>query len=87
MVPKQTERPINGFSVMEILVAASILGVVLVSIWSIFIFSTTQIAVARARTVANNIAKYNVMKANYGAIMKTLQGQLNTLVSNEYNCP
>lgn len=37
--------------------------------------------------VANNIAKYNVMKANYGAIMKTLQGQLNTLVSNEYNCP
>ncbi|OIP97792.1 hypothetical protein AUK40_02535 [Candidatus Wirthbacteria bacterium CG2_30_54_11] len=50
----------NGFSVMEVLVAAAMLGVSLVGIWSIFIFSTTQVAVARARTVANNIANEQI---------------------------
>ncbi|HNT30506.1 MAG TPA: hypothetical protein PKL83_06165, partial [bacterium] len=54
----------NGFSVLEILLAASILGGTLLVIWSIFLFSLAQVGVARARTIANNIAneKMEIMR-------------------------
>ncbi len=48
------ERP--AFGLIELVIAASILSVCVISIWSMFIYYTQRVAMARARTVAVNIA-------------------------------
>jgi type II secretory pathway pseudopilin PulG len=50
------QRGKRGFSVLEVLVAATILGTTIVTVWTIFTFVTAKIAVSRARTVATNLA-------------------------------
>jgi len=57
---KQQKQTRAGYGLIEILVAVSILGVSILAMWTIFLFANTRVAVARARTVAANLANEQI---------------------------